>query len=83
MLYRPSLPPPDWAAIRSLARAGKLSVGVALIKKIKAGQKRFTTEVATEIHRVTDGEIPCWRLRPDLWSEGQVPPSLVAEQSVA
>ena len=33
-------------------------------------------ELACQIHYRSDGAIPCWTLRPDLWSEGQIPPLL-------
>lgn len=51
-------------------------MGLDTLNKIKAGHRRFTEENAITIHSVTNGEFPCWVLRPDLWSEGQVPPSL-------
>lgn len=66
----------DWATLRKLAREGRISIGKALIDKIKAGHRRWTDEVVIEVHRVTDGAIPCWSLRPDLWAPGQIPPCL-------
>lgn len=27
------------------------------------------------IHWATGGAVPAWKLRPDLWSEGQIPPA--------
>jgi len=35
-----------------------------------------TPETACQIHLHSEGEIPCWTLRPDLWAEGQIPPRL-------
>ena len=32
------------------------------------------SKLATLIHYATNGAIPCWSLRPDLWTEGQIPP---------
>lgn len=39
-------------------------------------QIQCSHETAITIHRATGGEIPCWDLRPDLWSPGQLPPAL-------
>lgn len=33
-------------------------------------------QLAISIHYASNGEIPCWKLRPDIWREGQVPPAL-------
>lgn len=66
----------NWPRLRELCRAGSLPVGIETLNKIKAGTRRFTEENAIAIHRATHGEFPCWVLRPDLWSEGQFPPSL-------
>ena len=35
---------------------------------------RVSPEMACAIHHATDGEVPAWRLRPDLWAVGQSPP---------
>lgn len=70
------LSPQDWKALRSLANTSELTFGVALVDKIKAGKRSWTPDNAIEVHVVTNGSIPCWKLRPDLWSEGQIPPAL-------
>ena len=68
----------DWALLRKLARENALSIGGDLLKKIKAGHRRWTEDLAIEIHVVTSGSIPCWVLRPDLWAPGQIPPAVHA-----
>jgi len=60
-----------------MAREGKFSFSVALVDKIKGGGRRWTEGNAIEVHRVSNGEIPCWKVRPDIWAEGWVPPCLV------
>ena len=35
-------------------------------------------ELACQIHFHSDGAIPCWTLRSDLWAEGQIPPLLAS-----
>jgi DNA-binding transcriptional regulator YdaS (Cro superfamily) len=34
----------------------------------KAGH--VSAELARDIHLATDGAVPCWELRPDLWRPG-------------
>lgn len=33
-------------------------------------------ETAIAIHRASNGEFPCWDLKPHVWQKGQVPPAL-------
>ena len=69
---------PDWTLLRQMAREGQFSFGVALIDKIKGGDRRWTEDNALEVHRISNGVIPCWKVRPDLWGEGYIPPCLAA-----
>lgn len=39
--------------------------------------------LAVAIHWATDGVVPCWALRPDLWREGQIPPQSSSSPSAA
>jgi hypothetical protein len=44
-----------------------------------AGIHNCSTDLATAIHResLAMGHlIPCWVLRPDVWSQGQLPPAI-------
>jgi len=71
-----TLTPDQWARVRLLARTDQFSFGVALVDKIKAGERPWTDKNALEVHRVTKGEVPCWAMRPDIFREGQLPPAL-------
>lgn len=71
-----NLTPEQWALIRRLARTDQFTFGVALVDKIKAGERRWTDDNAIEVHRVTNGAVCCWSLRPDHFREGQLPPAL-------
>lgn len=39
------------------------------VSRLLLGQQRLEAEDAIAIERATDGQIPRWRLRPDLWSQ--------------
>jgi len=73
MVYASDL---NWSLIYRLAREGLLPVGVHTIKKVRAGHQRFSDDTCVALHRLTDGQVPCWMLRPDTWQVGQVPPAL-------
>lgn len=55
----------------------------ALNKFDESGVHVCSPELAERIHRESNGAIPCWVLRPDLWAEGQVPPGLMNLQATA
>jgi len=76
MTFPCTLSPPEWLLLRQWAREGRFTFGVALVDKIKGGGRRWTDDNAIEVHRISKGEIPCWKLRPDHWAEGQLPPCL-------
>jgi DNA-binding transcriptional regulator YdaS (Cro superfamily) len=38
-------------------------------------RRHVTAEMACAIHHATEGGVPAWKLRPDLWHVGQLPPS--------
>lgn len=79
MTFEPTLSQQDWLRLRRLAAAGVFSFKVGLVDKIKGDRtRRWTEDAALEIHRVTNGEIPCWSVRPDLWAPGQIPPAVAA-----
>lgn len=72
----PTITAAEWATLRDLARRDLLPVGLGLIKRVKSGKGRITEDCAIAIHRVTKGAIPVWKIRPDLWAAGQIPPAL-------
>lgn len=80
MSNHPQLP---WPHLRRLAREGRIPASVALLNKIQAGKRNLTEELSIEIHRATNGEIPCWLTRPDRWCPGQVPPCLLPMKATA
>jgi hypothetical protein len=77
---RPTLTPPEWATLRAIARAGKLPVGVGLVKRVQGGKGRITEDCAIAIHQATAGVLPVWKIRPDLWAPGMLPPALAGQQ---
>lgn len=65
--------------VPSLAQRCRVHVGSmyrALNDVNEAGVHNCSPELAIAIHRATEGAIPCWDLRPDLWAVGQLPPGL-------
>ena len=60
--------------IRPEALALRIGCNKVTIYRALAGKGK--PETACQIHFHSDGAIPCWTLRPDLWSEGQIPPLL-------
>jgi len=76
MAAKPNFTPTEWLTLRSLAKQGGISVTPVLIDKIRTGERALTERLAIEIHRATNGQIPCWRSRPDTWPEGVLPPVL-------
>ena len=38
-------------------------------------RRQVSAEMACAIHHATDGHVPAWELRPDLWHVGQLPPN--------
>ena len=56
--------------------AARIGCDKATVYRALAGNGK--PETACLIHFHSEGAIPCWTLRPDLWSEGQIPPLLAS-----
>lgn len=48
--------------------ADKMGRRQQTISKLLNKQRAVTAELAKAIHDATGGEVACWELRPDLWS---------------
>ena len=64
----------------SIAQACGVHV-VTIYKVFKGGI--CSGPLAILIHYATQGATPCWTLRPDLWTEGQIPPIPTGNASAA
>lgn len=49
------------------ALAEKMGIKSTYLCRLASGDRRITGEWSVKIHRATDGEMPSWELRPDLY----------------
>lgn len=49
--------------------AERMGVAQQTISKLLNRQRGVTAEHAKAIHDATGGDVACWELRPDLWSD--------------
>lgn len=60
------------AALKSQRRLGRAAgISQQQISKMLHGRSGVTAESAIAIEKATNGEVPRWRLRPDLWAAPQ------------
>jgi hypothetical protein len=72
----PQLTSDEWQRITQLVKTRAITVHPSLIQQIKTGHRSLTERLAIAIHRATNGQIPCWRTRPNTWPVGVLPPCL-------
>ena len=55
--------------------AAMIGTSQQLVSQLCSTARSISGEHAAAIHRATEGRVPCWALRPDLWPEGAEPPA--------
>jgi hypothetical protein len=71
----------EWDLLGQLIQEGRLPIKSNTLRAIRYRTRRWTDELAIAVHAATNGKIPCWKIRPDHYTEGVVPPCLLHASS--